>query len=153
MYVYACTCMYSIHVYVCIHVCMCILYVHVCTVYMYVCMYVCTCMYVRSTYVCMYICMYLHVYVCMYVCMNVCIYVYVYMYIKHYISCHIFVLDKSVMILMTLFYTTMYVYLFFIYRGIALRRSSMSWEWRTSVKYLRKMKIVPVIILSPQIGI
>ena len=144
MYVHVCICMYMYVQYTCIcmytcmyvhTVCTCMYCVHVC---MYVCT-VCTCMYVRSTYVCTYICMYLHVYV--------------YMYIKHYISCHIFVLDKSVMILMTLFYTTMYVYLFFIYRGIALRRSSMSWEWMTSVKYLRKMKIVPVIILSPQIGI
>ena len=51
---------------------MCVLYVHVCTVYMYVCMYVHVCMYVVR--------MYVHLYVstCMYICMYVCTYVYMY---------------------------------------------------------------------------
>ena len=64
------------HLYVCIHVCMCMcMHVHSC-VYICVCSCIHTCMYV---YVCMYVCTYvcIRMYVCMYVCMYACMYTYV----------------------------------------------------------------------------
>ena len=64
-------CMY-VCMYVCVYVCMCVcVYVCMC-VCVYVCMCVCVCVYVCMC-VCVYVCMCVGVYVCMYVCMYVCV--------------------------------------------------------------------------------
>ena len=89
-------CMYDIHVYVCI--CM-YMYVYVCIcmyMYVYVCIclsmsvYVCICMYMY-VYVC--ICMYMYVYVCicmyMYVYVCICMYMYVYVCICMYMYVYV----------------------------------------------------------------
>lgn len=54
-------------VYICMHVCMYVLYVYVC---MQVCMYECT-----YIYVCMHVWMYVCIHICMVACVHVCLYV------------------------------------------------------------------------------
>src|SRR6218665_611642 len=81
-----CLCMY-VCMYVCVCVCMYIcMYVYIC-VCMYGCMYACMTVgtYVHvCLYVCMHVCMHMHVW-CMYICMQVHVCIYVCMYLSIYV--------------------------------------------------------------------
>jgi hypothetical protein len=62
---------FSLHMYICIYIRMCVcmyIYTYVCVyvcIYIYVCVYVCICV---GTYVCINVYIYVGTYVCMYVC-------------------------------------------------------------------------------------